>query len=145
MKVVKIKTDGDLFKTINETFDSIFPFANASAAYGKTSISPRAEIIEDKDNFYLNMELPGISKEDVKIGIENNVLTVSGEKKQNYTKEEKNLVMNERYYGSFSRSFNITKDVKINDIIAEFKDGVLNITLPKVEEAKPVVKEVTIK
>lgn len=144
MKVVKIKTDGDLFKTINETFDSLFPFANANA-YGKTSISPRTEITEDKDNFYLNMEIPGINKEDVKIGIENNVLTVSGEKKQNYNKEEKTVVMNERYYGSFSRSFNITKDVKVNDINAEFKDGVLNITLPKVEEAKPVVKEVTIK
>lgn len=144
MKYVKIKADGDLFKTINETFDSIFPFANASA-YSKTSISPRTEITEDKDNFYLNMEIPGVSKENVKIGIENNVLTVSGEKKENYNKEEKTVVLNERFYGQFSRSFNISKDVKVNDIQAEFKDGVLNITLPKLEEAKPVVKEVTIK
>jgi len=53
--------------------------------------------------------------------------------------------MSERYYGEFSRSFNLSKDVKTDGIDAEFKDGVLNIVLPKVEEAKPVVKEVTIK
>ncbi|HCA41650.1 MAG TPA: hypothetical protein DEP28_00190 [Bacteroidetes bacterium] len=143
MNLVKIKTNDDLLKTINETFDSLlFPFSNVS---GKSNIAPRAEITEDKDNFYLNLEIPGVNKDDVKVSIENNVLTIKGVKKETYNKEEKNLIMNERYYGEFTRSFNLTKDINVNSIDAQFNNGVLHITLPKVEEAKPVVKEINIK
>jgi len=89
--------------------------------------------------------LPGIKKEDIKINVENNVLTVKGTKNQTYNKEEKNLVVNERYYGEYSRSFNLSKDIKIDSIDAQYSDGVLNLTLPKIEEAKPVVKEIAVK
>ncbi|MDZ4713312.1 MAG: Hsp20/alpha crystallin family protein [bacterium] len=102
-------------------------------------------ISEDKDNFHIKLELPGISKEDVKLSVENDVLSVTGNKKQEAKKEETNLIVNEIYYGEFSRTFNLSKDIKVESIDAEFRDGVLNITLPKIEEAKPVVKEINIK
>ena len=91
------------------------------------------------------MELPGMTKEDVKISIENNVLSINGIKKQEKKTEETNLIVNEIYFGEFSRTFNLSNDIKIDSIDAEYKDGILNITLPKVEEAKPIVKEISIK
>jgi HSP20 family protein len=145
MNIVKFKKDSDLFNLDDafKTFDRIL--TDWSGFSNKSALSPRVEITEDRDNFYINLEMPGVKKEDVKIYTENNVLYIKGVKKQSFNKEEKSLVMNERYYGEFSRSFNLTKDVKVNDITAEFNDGVLNITLPKVEEAKPVVKEIAVK
>ncbi len=145
MTLVKFKRDNDL---ITDTFRSIFdsPFFN----FGKdmvdmSSYTPRTRISEDKDNFYINLEMPGIPKENVKIEVENNVLSIRGEKKQEKKSEDHNLIMNEIVYGEFCRSFNLSKDIKIDDINAEFKDGLLNITLPKAEEAKPVVKEIKVK
>lgn len=142
MNIVKFKKDSDLFN-LDDAFKTIF--SDFGSFSGKSGISPRVDITEDRDNFYISLELAGVKKEDVKIHVENNVLYIKGAKKQSFNKEEKSLVMNERYYGEFSRSFNLTKDVKVNDITAEFTDGVLNITLPKVEEAKPVVKEIAVK
>jgi len=73
------------------------------------------------------------------------VLSISGQKKQQTKSEDTNLIMNEIYYGEFCRTFTLSDDIKKDAIDAEFKDGVLNITLPKVEEAKPVVKEIKVK
>lgn len=145
MNIVKFKKDSEL---LNDTFKSIFSnpmFGNLENFYAPSNYLPKVRISEDRDNFYIKMEIPGMTKEDVKISIENNVLTVNGVKKQERKTEETNLITNEIYYGEFSRSFNITNDIKVDAIDAEYKDGILNITLPKVEEAKPVVKEVNIK
>jgi HSP20 family protein len=89
--------------------------------------------------------MPGITKDDVKISLENNVLSVSGTKKKETKSEDTNLIMNEIYYGEFARSFNLTDEIKKEDIDAEFKNGILNIVLPKVEEAKSLVKEIKVK
>jgi HSP20 family protein len=89
--------------------------------------------------------MPGVVKEDMKISLENNVLSVSGTKKHTKKTEDINLIMNEIYYGEFSRSFTVTDEIRKDNIEAEFKDGVLNIVLPKVEEAKPVIKEIAVK
>jgi len=110
-----------------------------------SNFTPSVRISEDKDNFYLNIEMPGIPKEDVKISLENDVLSVSGTKKAQNKTEDTNLIMNEIYYGEFCRSFNLSNDIKKDAIDAEFKDGLLHITLPKVEEAKPEVKEIKVK
>lgn len=145
MNLVKFKKDTDL---INDTFKTIFNtplFANWEGFNVPSAYNPKVRITEDRDNFYINMELPGMSKEDVKLSVENNVLSINGTKKQEKKTEETNLIVNEIYYGEFSRSFNLSNDIKIDSINAEFKDGVLNITMPKVEEAKPVVKEINIK
>lgn len=145
MNIVKFKKDSDL---INDTFKSIFssPLFGQIENYntGKNFV-PKVRISENKDNFFINMEIPGMTKEDVKISIENNVLNVNGVKKQETKSEDTNIIANEIYLGEFSRNFNLSKEINIETIDAEYKDGMLNITLPKVEEAKPVVKEISIK
>lgn len=145
MNVVKFKKNNDL---LNETLNSVFGnqlFTNWENMNLTKSYTPKVNITEDRDNFNIKMELPGLTREDVKLAVENNVLSVSGSKKEETKTEDKNVIVNELFYGEFSRNFNLSKDIKIDAIDAEFKDGILNITLPKVEEAKPVVKEINIK
>jgi HSP20 family protein len=89
--------------------------------------------------------MPGVPKDNVKIEVENNLLSIKGEKKVENKTEETNLVMNEIVYGEFCRTFNLSKDIKVDAIEAEFKDGLLIVSLPKAEEAKPVVKEIKVK
>jgi len=143
MNLIKFKRENDLF---DSAFKSIFdsPIFNSEIA-DTTSFRPRTRITENKDNFFINLEMPGIPKENVKIEVENNLLSVKGEKKAEHKTEDTNLVMNEIVYGEFCRTFNLSKDIKVDDIQAEFKDGLLIVTLPKVEEAKPVVKEIKVK
>ena len=145
MNVVKFKKNNDL---LNETLNSVFGnqlFTNWENMNLTKSYTPKVNITEDRDTFNIKMELPGLTREDVKLAVENNVLSVSGQKKEETKTEDKNVIVNELFYGEFSRNFNLSKDIKIDAIDAEFKDGILNITLPKVEEAKPVVKEINIK
>ncbi|MBK8549811.1 MAG: Hsp20/alpha crystallin family protein [Ignavibacteria bacterium] len=145
MNVIKFKKDSDF---INDTLKSVFnsPLFNNWENINPTSnYTPKVRISENRDNFNIKMELPGLTKEDLKISVENNVLTVTGTKKEETKTEDTNLILNEIYFGEISRNFNLSKDIKSEAIDAEFKDGALNITLPKIEEAKPVVKEINIK
>jgi HSP20 family protein len=106
---------------------------------------PMTDILEDNDKYYLNIDLPGIKKEDVKINYSNGQLSVSGERKQE--SEEKNLKFHrsERSYGKYFRSFTLPQKIKENEIDAEFKDGQLKISIPKSEEAKPKQLEIKVK
>jgi HSP20 family protein len=143
MNVVKFKKNSDL---LNDTFKTVFNsplFSNWENP--ASNYNPKVRISENRDNFNIKMELPGLSKEDVKISVENNVLTVNGTKKDETKTEDTNMILNEIYFGEFSRNFNLSKDINIEAIDAEYKDGILNITLPKIEEAKPLVKEINIK
>jgi len=148
--LVKFKKNFDL---INETFRNFFDvpfktlldspfFSTRGEVYNFT---PRTRITEDKDNFYITMEISGIPREDINISLENDTLIISGVKKQQTKSEDTNLIMNEIYYGEFSRSFNLSDDIKKDAIEAEFRDGVLNITLPKVEKAKSIIKKIKVK
>lgn len=105
--------------------------------------APAVDIIEEKDHFVVRAELPGVAKKDVKITIENNVLMLRGEKKFEEEKDGKNFHRVERSYGAFYRSFTLPTSVISNKIEALYSDGVLNITIPKSEEAKP--KEIEVK
>ena len=107
--------------------------------------SPRVDITELEDRFEIASELPGMKKDDVKVELKENILTISGEKSGQNEKKDRNLHVCERVYGSFSRSFRLPPHVKSEDIKAEFKDGVLNLEIPKSEEAKPKQIEVKIK
>lgn len=144
MNLVKIKNSDLINDTLKTVFNSpLFDkWENLNTAAGYT---PKVNINENRDNFNIKLELPGLTKENVKLSVENNVLSVSGSRKEENKTEDTNTIINEIYYGEFSRNFNLSKDIKIDAIDAEFKDGVLNITLPKIEEAKPVVKEINIK
>ena len=103
---------------------------------------PAADVMENKDNFLVTAELPGIHKEDIRVTVQNNMLTVSGEKKKETENKGDTWHRVERNYGSFSRSFELPAMVDPGKIKAEFKDGVLTIELPKAEEAKP--KEIAV-
>lgn len=99
--------------------------------------SPSVDILENKDSIVLEAELPGMSPEDVNISIENNVLTLQGERSFENKQDKDNYHRVERSYGSFTRSFTLPPTVSSEDVNAEFENGVLRLTLAKREEAKP--------
>jgi HSP20 family protein len=101
------------------------------------SWSPSVDIYENKDQIVLEAELPGMKPEDVHISIENNVLTVHGERKFEKKDEKDNFHRVERSYGSFTRSFTLPPTVSSEAADAVFENGVLRLTLAKREEAKP--------
>jgi HSP20 family protein len=107
--------------------------------------TPAVDIAEQENEYLVKMELPGVNKEDVKISLESNILTIRGEKKQEKEEKNKSLHRVERSYGSFQRSFTLPTSVKNDKIDAFFEDGVLSVTLPKMEEAKPKQIEVKVK
>jgi HSP20 family protein len=107
------------------------------------SWSPRADVSENNEAYVIKVELPGVNKNDVKITLCENVLTIKGEKKQEKEEKDHNFHRIERSYGSFERSFSLPSGVKGDKIDAAYRDGILTITLPKVEEAKP--KEIEVK
>jgi len=85
-----------------------------------------------------------MKKEDVKVSVENNILTISGERKSRKTEEKDSYYRNERTFGSFVRSFTLSKVVKSDAIEAKYENGVLHLTLPKVEDVKPKAIEVKV-
>jgi len=99
------------------------------------TFSPRVEVRELEKEFVLRAELPGLSKEDVKLSLENRVLTISGEKKLEKREDKDNVYIRETAYGEFSRSFNLSDGIDESNIKAEYKDGILMVTLPKSEKA----------
>lgn len=98
---------------------------------------PSVDISENENAFVLKAELPGVSREDINIDINNKTLTLKGEKKFEEKTEKENYVRVERSYGSFSRTFALSDKVDTENVKASYKDGVLEVTLPKKEEAKP--------
>lgn len=106
---------------------------------------PDVDIVEHESEYRVNLELPGVKKEDVKITVMNDVLTVKGEKKEEKETKGKNYRRNERSYGAFQRSFMLPTLVKSDQIEASYDSGILTLTLPKMEEAKPKEIEVKVK
>lgn len=109
--------------------------SDAAPRTAAATLTPRAEIIESKDNFAVRVELPGVKKEAVKITLENNLLTLSGEKRVEDEKKERTYHLRETRYGQFERSFRLSEGIDRQNIKAEFKDGVLEIALPKTKES----------
>jgi len=111
----------------------------------EVAFTPRVDVTERKDHYEVSAELPGIDKKDVEVTLDNGILSISAESKYE-DKEEKEgrLIRQERRYGKFVRSFNLGTDVKEKDIKAEFKDGLLKLRVPKVEEKAPVSKRIEI-
>ncbi|HEY6552801.1 MAG TPA: Hsp20/alpha crystallin family protein [Vicinamibacteria bacterium] len=99
--------------------------------------SPAVDIYEKDGNIVLKAELPGIDAKDVDVSVENNILTLRGERRFDQEVQRENYQRVERSYGAFTRSFTLPTVVDTEKIKAEFKDGVLRMTLPKKEEAKP--------
>jgi len=97
---------------------------------------PNVDIVENEDGYEIHAELPGVRQEDVKLSLNNNVLTLTGEKKQEVKEERDNVLRLERSYGRFERSFSLPSSVQSDKVRANFHDSVLQIVLPKAEQAK---------
>jgi len=121
--------------TFNGLFNSIM---NEAESNFKTQFfTPKADILETDENFCIHFSIPGIEKENVSIDLKNNTLTVTGEKAVVKNEENKKYHLIENGYGKFSRSFTLPNNIKRDEIGAEFKNGILELILPKSEDAQP--------
>ncbi len=107
-----------------------------------TGWNPAVDILEDEDAYTITAELPGLDKDDVEIHLENRTLTIQGERAREKEVKEESYHLTERFFGRFSRSFTLPSSINQSKIAANFKEGVLQITLPKMEEVKPKLIEV---
>lgn len=105
---------------------------------------PSVDVTETDDAYELKAELPGLKKEDIHVSVEDNVLCLKGEKKQESESKTKSVHRIERMYGKFERSFRLPNGVKANEIKAKYENGILTVRLPKSEEAKRKEIPVTI-
>ena len=122
--------------------DSFFGWRENTAG---DTFAPRVDIVELENAYKLTADVPGLSKEDVKVSVENGVLSISGEKKaEKHEKKDKGWHYYERSYGSFSRSFNLPEHVDSENIHASYRNGVLELTLAKREVAKSKAIEVKV-
>ncbi len=107
--------------------------------------APIVDIVENNGNIEVKVELPGMNKDDIKVTIKNNMLRLSGERMQEEKTAEKTFHRSERYFGKFYRTIQLPADIDADKIKAQYKDGVLNITLPKPESMKPKEIEIEVK
>ncbi|HEV7425437.1 MAG TPA: Hsp20/alpha crystallin family protein [Thermoanaerobaculia bacterium] len=98
--------------------------------------APPVDVAEEKDKIFVRVEVPGMNESDLKVSFEDGLLTVSGER-QFERKDDRNYHRIERTYGSFSRSFSLPRTVDASSIAANYRDGILEIEIPKLEEAMP--------
>lgn len=98
---------------------------------------PAVDIYETKDSIVLNVELPGVTKEEISLEVKDNTLTLRGEKKMEKDVKEESYHRMERTYGSFMRAFTLPSTVQQEKVKARFRDGILEVSIPKAEEAKP--------
>jgi HSP20 family protein len=113
----------------------VFPLSERQA--GANAFYPALDVIEEKDQYVLKADLPGIKKEDIKVSVENGVLTIEGERKSETEHKDKQVHRVERSWGRFVRTLNLGTSVDQHKIRANYKDGVLELIVPKSEAAKP--------
>ncbi|MGZ5220894.1 MAG: Hsp20/alpha crystallin family protein [Chitinophagaceae bacterium] len=129
----------DFFKPWNEWFDN-------GGFLGRTMNVPAVNITEQKNEYRVTMAAPGLKKDDFKIDVDGNMLTISSEKEENKEEKDKKFTRKEYSYSSFSRSFTLPEEINKEKIEARYEDGVLRISLPRNEEAKKTTaKQITVK
>jgi HSP20 family protein len=109
-----------------------------------TGWMPALDVHEDKEEFTVRVELPGMKREDIEVSLQNGALVISGERKEEKVIKEAQVHRQERYFGKFSRALTLPTAVAGDKVKAAYKDGVLTVTLPKAEEAKPKQIAVTV-
>lgn len=120
-------------RLLNETFSHVFGDEGVSAR----AWAPAIDIFETDDNLVLKAELPGVDPKDVELRVEDSTLYLKGQRKFEHEVKEENYHRQERSYGSFSRTFAMPSGIDADRVKAEYKDGLLTLTMPKREEAKP--------
>ena len=122
---------------IDQVFDGYFGrFSGISDEALERTWAPPVDIYENKDHIIVKAELPGMKKDDISIEVKGNVLTLTGERKHEKETKKENYYRIERSYGKFSRSFTLPDSVKVDKVKANYKDGVIEISLPKTEKSK---------
>lgn len=127
----------DLQDRLSRVFDEGNLLRRSEEELGLSGWRPAVDVFENDDAYIIKAELPEVKREDVKIHLENNRLTISGERRLENEENRQNYHRIERTYGSFSRSFMLPADATPDQIKANFRDGVLKVTVPKAETAKP--------
>jgi len=122
---------------MNRLFQDSFGNEGREEALATSSFAPAVDVYEDEHKITLKIEVPGIDEKDIDIRVENNLLTVHGERKFEKEEKEENYRRVERQYGSFTRSFNLPNTVDAENISADYDRGVLKVQLAKKAEAKP--------
>ncbi len=139
------------FERMEEMFEDFFrrPFSRPwfpsfPRLFEEMKPSPSVDIFEEGDDVVVKSELPGLTKDDIEVNITENTITISGEKKTEEKVEKKNYYRLERSYGSFCRSFELPAEIQPDKAKASFKNGVLEVRLPKSEEAKKKIRKIAI-
>jgi HSP20 family protein len=127
-----------LMAEMEDEMDRLFQSTNglAAADFEAAAFSPSCDLNETNSEFILSLDIPGIKKNDVKIEIANNRLTVSGERTEKKEEKDARSFVSESYFGSFMRSFDLPSDVNEDKVDAHYEDGVLTIKVPKLQIAK---------
>ena len=128
-----------LRREMDHFFDDLDPFSWNRENSGKalSTWTPIADITENDKEYQILMDMPGMDKNDIKINIQDERVSITGERKSEEKEEKTDFIRQERYYGSFFRSFKLPAKVKEDEIKASFKDGVLKVLIPKAEVVKP--------
>ncbi len=132
--------------TLHGQFNRLFneSFRNQAEESALTTWAPAVDIYETANELVVKADLPDVNEKDIDVRVENNLLTIRGERKFEKSVSEENYLRVERTYGAFSRSFSLPNTVNAETIGAEYKSGVLTVTLPKREESKPRQVKVTV-
>ena len=134
----------ELFE-MQRNLNNLFEGKTSNEETALNAWTPTVDIYEDQDAFLLKLELPEVNKEDIKVSLNENVLSISGERRFENEDKRDGYHRVERNYGQFYRSFTLPPNINAESIDAEYKDGVLRLSLPKKEEAKPKAISVSIK
>jgi HSP20 family protein len=140
MAVVKWDPFRDLLSIqdrMNRLFEQTLSRSRSEEGIAASTWTPTVDIYETPETIVLKAELPGLSREDIEIQIRDNALTLKGERRFAKDVQQENYLRIERAYGAFQRSFTLPATIQQDKIRAVFRDGVLELTLPKAEEAKP--------
>jgi HSP20 family protein len=139
-----VKFNQPAFKTLDMFLDNLLTDLPVSNRNNSINF-PAVNIIESKDDYQLEFNVPGRNKEDFKITVDKNILTVSFEKKEESKDENKQFIKREFVLQSFKRSFTLDEKINADDINAKYENGILSLTLPKIEEVKVLPKEIAVK
>ena len=126
----------DLRNEIDRLFDASLPEL-AQPSHLLSGWTPALDVYEDKDNFIVKAELPGMKKEDIEVSLHDGSLSISGERKSESKHQEAEVYRAERFFGRFQRTVTLPSPIAAEKVKAQYKDGILTVTLPKTDEAKP--------
>jgi len=129
----------DLQREIDRVFGRFFPSTegDGESTSRQAVWAPRTDLVETEDSYRLHLDVPGLTKDDLKINYQDNQLTISGERTSDRTDEGEEYVRVERSFGQFYRAFSLPRTVNADGISAAYENGVLTITVPKTEDVKP--------